>query len=250
MAWTPPTTRSTGDLITASIWNTDLVANLSYIITGGLLNIGAVGAHTLTGGANSGQQFKVVNTTSGTAAYAQHYASAGTNTFEIDTYSQGYTTTGSSIAASTLIYAGGAGGLTLQAADAAGVIRFYSGGATMRWGYNAAGDLTFGASSHIADAAATPTRNTGFGTSPSITGAVYAHVINVGTGGVATNGVVDFNMTFSSAPCVVACSDGVGIQSIGPVTTTGYTITNINPTTGAAGAWASGTKIFVLVRGV
>jgi hypothetical protein len=31
MAWTNPTTRSTGNLITASIWNTDLVDNLNYI---------------------------------------------------------------------------------------------------------------------------------------------------------------------------------------------------------------------------
>lgn len=33
MAWTAPTTRSTGDLITASIWNTDLTDNLSYLKT-------------------------------------------------------------------------------------------------------------------------------------------------------------------------------------------------------------------------
>lgn len=31
MAWTEPTTRSTGDLITAAIWNTDVVDNLDYL---------------------------------------------------------------------------------------------------------------------------------------------------------------------------------------------------------------------------
>lgn len=31
MAYTAPTTRSTGDLITASIWNTDLVDNIIYL---------------------------------------------------------------------------------------------------------------------------------------------------------------------------------------------------------------------------
>lgn len=31
ISWTAPTTRATADLITASIWNTDLVNNLSYI---------------------------------------------------------------------------------------------------------------------------------------------------------------------------------------------------------------------------
>lgn len=33
MAWTAPTTRATGDFITASIWNTDVVDNLSYLKT-------------------------------------------------------------------------------------------------------------------------------------------------------------------------------------------------------------------------
>lgn len=31
MAWTTPTTRTTGELITASIWNTDLVDDLKYL---------------------------------------------------------------------------------------------------------------------------------------------------------------------------------------------------------------------------
>lgn len=31
MSWTAPTTRTTGTLITASIWNTDVVDNLSYL---------------------------------------------------------------------------------------------------------------------------------------------------------------------------------------------------------------------------
>ena len=31
MGWTNPTTRSTGDLITASHWNTDLTDNLDYL---------------------------------------------------------------------------------------------------------------------------------------------------------------------------------------------------------------------------
>lgn len=34
MAWTNPTTRSTGTLITASIWNVDLVDNLTYLKSG------------------------------------------------------------------------------------------------------------------------------------------------------------------------------------------------------------------------
>lgn len=33
MSWTAPTVRTTGDLITASIWNTDLVADLLFLKT-------------------------------------------------------------------------------------------------------------------------------------------------------------------------------------------------------------------------
>ena len=33
MAWTAPTTRATGNLITASIWNTDVVDNLRALAT-------------------------------------------------------------------------------------------------------------------------------------------------------------------------------------------------------------------------
>jgi hypothetical protein len=53
MAWTAPTSRSTADLITQSIWNTDLVDNLNYLLgalqpntminrSGGTLDAGAV----------------------------------------------------------------------------------------------------------------------------------------------------------------------------------------------------------------
>lgn len=34
MAWTSPTTRATDDLVTASIWNADLVDNLLYLYSG------------------------------------------------------------------------------------------------------------------------------------------------------------------------------------------------------------------------
>lgn len=40
MSWTSPTTRATGDLITASIWNTDVVNNL--IALRGTLNTASV----------------------------------------------------------------------------------------------------------------------------------------------------------------------------------------------------------------
>jgi hypothetical protein len=48
MAWTVPTTRTTGELVTASIWNTDIVDNLNYIInSGGDIVLSSVGPHAL-----------------------------------------------------------------------------------------------------------------------------------------------------------------------------------------------------------
>lgn len=54
MAWTAPTTRTTGDLITASIWNTDMVDNMTYlqsvsIYTNLLFAIDGLGAQISTG---------------------------------------------------------------------------------------------------------------------------------------------------------------------------------------------------------
>lgn len=49
MGWTAPTTRSTGDLITAAIWNTDLVNNLTYLkgVGSRILGTGSADAGTL-----------------------------------------------------------------------------------------------------------------------------------------------------------------------------------------------------------
>jgi|SRR3990167_4720384 len=56
MGYTEPTTRTTGDLITASIWNTDLTDNISYLNTNkGILNaiaysrLGGAGTFSFTG---------------------------------------------------------------------------------------------------------------------------------------------------------------------------------------------------------
>src|SRR3990167_3696116 len=56
MAYTEPTTRTTGDLITASIWNTDLTDNISFLNTNkGLWNaigyslLGSAGTFSFTG---------------------------------------------------------------------------------------------------------------------------------------------------------------------------------------------------------
>lgn len=57
MAWTNPTTRSTNDLITAAIWNADLVDNLTYLKSqvDAIASVPAnVVAHTTAGSAPTG----------------------------------------------------------------------------------------------------------------------------------------------------------------------------------------------------
>lgn len=65
MAWTAPTTRTTGTLITAAIWNTDVVDNLTYL--------GNTHDHTTAAGAGGGAALAAAGIPSmvnGTAAVA------------------------------------------------------------------------------------------------------------------------------------------------------------------------------------
>lgn len=79
-SWTAPTTQTSGALITASTWNTDLVENLKYLKD----------APTLTG---------ALTLTAGQIVFpASQNASAGANTlddYEEGTYTPTWTTTGS-----------------------------------------------------------------------------------------------------------------------------------------------------------
>lgn len=73
-----------------------------------------------------------------------------------------------------------------------------------RWGINAAGDLTVGASSHIFASNGTPVITSGAGTSPSIAGIDSAFQITEGTPTGGTLITVTFGHTFNSAPsCAV-----------------------------------------------
>lgn len=75
---------------------------------------------------------------------------------------------------------------------------------------------------------ALPTVASGFGTSPSVTAGStpMAGSINVGTGGVATTGVINFNGTaFPSAPFVVCMNTTTGAVVRATTSTTQLTIT-------------------------
>lgn len=87
---------------------------------------------------------------------------------------------------------------------------------------------------------ALPTVNTGFGTSPAITtgSTPLAGSVNVGTGGVATSGVIDFGGTaFPSAPFCVATTTTT--NAVTRVATSATQLT-LNSTT----AWAASDVVF------
>jgi hypothetical protein len=102
---------------------------------------------------------------------------------------------------------------------------------------------------NLAVSAAAPTISSGFGTSPSVTAnnGTAAFRINVGTGGLATNGVVGLPTAANGWNCfasdITRPATGHTIkQSAG--TTTSVTLTNYN-NTGTATAWAASDIIIV-----
>lgn len=231
---------------------------------GSLLSVTAFGTHSLSAGGAGRNFLKVENTTSGVANFADLGVVAGTTSFDIVTYSQGYTTSGINIASSTLVNSDGVGGLSLGATNGSGALRLYSGGTTETARFHASRGVSIGdttdpgatnlrvagtstlvgnisvGGTNITDAVATPTIASGFGTSPSIVGKTFAFRITIGSGGVATSGVVNFGMTFANPPVVIVQGSNNGAsQYASTVTTTQATIQFAN----------TETELHVIVRG-
>lgn len=90
-----------------------------------------------------------------------------------------------------------------------------------------------------------PTFSSGFGTSPSVTAGSTDSVgeINVGTGGAAGAGIINFASTWTTAPkCLVEVSDSTAgnLRAMGATTST----TQVQFT--ASAAWASGALIWYM----
>ena len=98
----------------------------------GLLTVSGAGTNTFSAGSNAMQRLDLTNTTSGTAARSYFGVNAGTTSFYVQAFSQGYTTGGNNIASSALLESNGTAGLSISASNASGAIRFYSGGTTLR----------------------------------------------------------------------------------------------------------------------
>lgn len=122
--------------------NSAVVATLS---DAGLLTVSGFGTHNFIAGGAGANSLSVRNTTAGTGNSAQVNIGNDVNAalFQIISYSSTFSTSGVSVANGTLLYQAETGGMNLVAA--AGPIRFYSGGTTLRATLQTAGTWTWAA---------------------------------------------------------------------------------------------------------
>ncbi len=113
---------------------------------GGLFKADGFGTHSFSAGGTGIQNLSVRNTTAGTGNYA--VVSIGNDADAsltlIRSLSSTYTPDSLNKASGTLLYANGAGGMSIAAGNAAGVVRFYSGGTTEQMRIDAAGGVMIG----------------------------------------------------------------------------------------------------------
>ncbi len=141
----------------------------------------------------------------------------------------------------------GFGGIGPDTQNADNVVRIgYASGVNQSWaadtttilsvanGYRVAGVPTFSGTA--------PTISSGFGSSPSIvSGTATSFRVNVGTGGVATSGVIGLPTATNGWNCDAAdLVNGATMVTV-PTTsnTTSVTLANYSRTTGLATAWAA-----------
>jgi len=225
---------ATGALVLNGTANTGALTATSGTINGsltttGVFNATGTGSHLIGGGGTGAASTLQIN--GSTAAGSGAYVSFANNGSVADY-----------VGLERGIISGTSNNLVLYAATTAGH-KFYVNAGTLAWGINSAGDSTFGASSHIADSSGTPTIGSGFGTSPTITGADYAFAVTVGSTSGAT-GTVNFAHTFNAAPVCVAISTADPLL-MGTVGTTSAQI-NYGP---GVGNFTNGSRIAVLCRG-
>ena len=115
--------------------------NTTTVNMTGLLSVTGFGTHTFSAGGTGDNILSVINTTSGATNSAFVKVGAGTAGTFLETFSQGFTTSGSAVQSGTRLYAESAGGLSIVAANASGAIRFYSGGSTKRGEFETSGGL-------------------------------------------------------------------------------------------------------------
>jgi hypothetical protein len=182
------------------------------ITAAGLWNWTAFGAHQFAASGTGGNSLAVSNTAAGVGNFGQLRASSDTVLTALTSFSSTYTTAGPDFQAGTSLFAGGSGGLSINAFG--GPIRLYTGSGTLRWGVNAAGDLTQGTSSNIIDSIGVPTIGAGCGSGPSVVGNDYFFSLNTG-GSASTTCTVNFGHIMSAAGCTANATTAVPIGVTG-----------------------------------
>jgi hypothetical protein len=125
----------TGTLINNARLQADVYDKIDALIAGNLTFGGTVsseafGTHSISAGGTGDQVFRVRNTSAGTTNRA--WLAAGNDAGEDRSYllstSSTYTPSGSFIADGTVLVGQGAGGMSINASNASGAIRLYTGG--------------------------------------------------------------------------------------------------------------------------
>jgi len=109
--------------------------NTTTVNMTGLLTVSGFGTHSFSAGGTGTNSLKVSNPTAGAGNIASIILDADIENGLIQTFSSTYTTSGVRIQNSVLVRALASGGLSLAADHASGAIRFYSGGSTLRGGF-------------------------------------------------------------------------------------------------------------------
>jgi len=138
-----------GDQIAAAItlkaW-TDIEAGTNFPALGttGLLTVTGFGAHTFSAAGSGVNSIGVRNTTSGAANYGGFYVGNNSvaNLCYVEAYSSAYTPAFYALASGVSVGSTGAGGLSVVAENASGIIRFYANGTTERMRVSGASGLS------------------------------------------------------------------------------------------------------------
>lgn len=212
----------------------------------GTANTFTASEQTLTVNQNSATSWRIINTNANGSAMTNILMDNDVriSNLTLRSYSNFAGSTLPDISDSVMLRGNGAGGVTISAQHASGVIRGITGGTTLRFNYDASGNYSLGgAAANITDNVATPTIASGCATSPSIAGKTYGFLITIGASGSSNVCTINFTTAYANAPiCSVGqtSSDLIGING---VTTTQLTLfTN-------TGNFTNGNKLYVQCRG-
>lgn len=200
---------------------------------------------TLTSTANAFTGYTANNANAGNAAFTGLIAQNGNGSVgRIIIFGASYTTAGMYEADGVTVESTREA-LSLGATNTAKTIRFYAGNSTNIRASITTSGIALG--STLAFGVTAPTVASGFGTSPSIpaSNGTAAFTVDVGTGGIATGGVLTMPTAATGWNCVVTNQTAVAANRADQRTvqtassTTSVTVQNQTISTGAALAWTA-----------